>query len=253
MYNVGCVMLAAQQLAVNRLRRAPAAAAARQRTMLVSGFYRPRLFAQRRQGYEPETAMSAFATGENVAAGSFLGSKLGPCANCAEQDPEQQDTPLEQGQFDELPAQQPEQIPLSDAVDPAEPADAVEPADEPISDYVGEAELAPIKPARTPKQKPSKKVQKQESEESDVADEEEAAQVTGRRPYASYFPIVFSGYPGGAARSGASGGGHGGVTAIANSYSTGKGGVATSHATAYGSGAAPKSRKRVVPADDDEE
>lgn len=239
-------MLAAQQLAVNRLRRAPAAAAARQRTMLVSGYYRPRLYAQRRQGYEPETAMSAFATGENVAAGSFLGSKLGPCANCAEQDPEQLDAPLEQGQFDELPAQQPEQIPLSDAAEPADP-------NEPTSDYVGEAELAPIKPARTPKQKPAKKVQKQESEESDVADEEEAVPTKGRRPYNSFFPIVFSGYPGGAARSGAAGGGAGGVTAIANSYSTGKGGVATSHATAYGSGAAPKSRKRVVPADDDEE
>lgn len=48
-----------------------------------------------------------------------------------------------------------------------------------------------------------------------------------------FFPMIF-GYPGGSSRSGSSGSSPGSVTAIANSYSTGKGGVANSVATAYG-------------------
>lgn len=50
----------------------------------------------------------------------------------------------------------------------------------------------------------------------------------------NFFPMVFS-FPGGSSRSGSTGGSPpGAVTAIANSYSTGKGGVASSVATAYG-------------------
>ncbi|XP_012149864.1 uncharacterized protein LOC105663708 isoform X2 [Megachile rotundata] len=49
----------------------------------------------------------------------------------------------------------------------------------------------------------------------------------------NFFPMVFS-FPGASSRSGAPGSPPGAVTAIANSYSTGKGGVANSVATAYG-------------------
>lgn len=49
----------------------------------------------------------------------------------------------------------------------------------------------------------------------------------------NFFPMVFS-FPGASSRSGAPGSPPGAVTAIANSYSTGKGGVASSVATAYG-------------------
>ncbi|KYQ46745.1 hypothetical protein ALC60_14266 [Trachymyrmex zeteki] len=49
----------------------------------------------------------------------------------------------------------------------------------------------------------------------------------------NFFPMVFS-FPRLATRAGASGSVPGAITAIANSYSTGKGGVASSVATAYG-------------------
>ena len=50
----------------------------------------------------------------------------------------------------------------------------------------------------------------------------------------NFFPMVFS-FPGVSSRAGSSGGSlPGAVTAIANSYSTGKSGVASSVATAYG-------------------
>lgn len=49
----------------------------------------------------------------------------------------------------------------------------------------------------------------------------------------NFFPMVFS-FPRLATRAGSSGSVPGTITAIANSYSTGKGGVASSVATAYG-------------------
>lgn len=49
----------------------------------------------------------------------------------------------------------------------------------------------------------------------------------------NFFPMVFS-FPRLATRAGSSGSLPGAITAIANSYSTGKGGVASSVATAYG-------------------
>ena len=80
-------------------------------------------------------------------------------------------------------------------------------------------------------------------DESDEEDDEPSFfshKGRGRVPtYNSYFPMVFGAFPG-------YGGGRGGnreeggaynpgvATAIANSFSTGRGAVATSHATAYG-------------------
>lgn len=49
----------------------------------------------------------------------------------------------------------------------------------------------------------------------------------------NFFPMVFS-FPRVATRAGSSGSPPGAITAIANSYSTGRGGVASSVATAYG-------------------
>lgn len=57
----------------------------------------------------------------------------------------------------------------------------------------------------------------------------------------NFFPMVFS-FPGVSTRSGSAGSPPGAVTAIANSYSTGKGGVASSMATAYGG--SPNGKKR---------
>lgn len=52
-------------------------------------------------------------------------------------------------------------------------------------------------------------------------------------PVGTFFPINFGGTSGGA-------------IAIANSFSTGEGGSATSHATAYGSPEAARSRYRIT-------
>jgi hypothetical protein len=84
-----------------------------------------------------------------------------------------------------------------------------------------------------------------DSEEEDEEDEDPSffsrGKGRGRRPYYnSYFPMVFGAYPGfGFGRGGnrEDGGAYnpGVATAIANSFSTGRRAVATSHATAYGS------------------
>lgn len=174
--------------------------------------------------------MTAFATGDSVAAGSYLGSRAPVCASCGEQDNTEfvGDEPLGPAQeFD-----QPE-APLSD------PAEA--PLDEPTAE-VNNEELVPA--PLPPKRKTNRKIKAEE--EDDVGEEDSA--IVPNKP-GSYFPIVFRGYGG---RSGAGGSG-GGVTAIANSYSTGKGGVATSHATAYGGPAPSKSKKRKAPVPDDDE
>ncbi|KAI5634005.1 hypothetical protein NE865_13255 [Phthorimaea operculella] len=72
-----------------------------------------------------------------------------------------------------------------------------------------------------------RKVSKKKQVKRPVQDEEEDddAQVP-KMPGGTFFPMFF-GY-------GRNGGAPGGATAIANAYSTGRGGVATSHATAYG-------------------
>ncbi|XP_011872850.1 PREDICTED: SKI family transcriptional corepressor 2 [Vollenhovia emeryi] len=58
----------------------------------------------------------------------------------------------------------------------------------------------------------------------------------------NFFPMVFS-FPRLATRAGSSGSLPGAITAIANSYSTGKGGVASSVATAYGGSPTGKKRR----------
>jgi hypothetical protein len=83
--------------------------------------------------------------------------------------------------------------------------------------------------------------------ESDEEEEEEdeppifsRGKGKGRGPtYNSYFPMLFGAYPGfgfgrGGNREDESAYNPGVATAIANSFSTGRGAVATSHATAYG-------------------
>ncbi|XP_029167974.1 sarcoplasmic reticulum histidine-rich calcium-binding protein-like [Nylanderia fulva] len=59
----------------------------------------------------------------------------------------------------------------------------------------------------------------------------------------NFFPMIFS-FPRLATRAGSSGSVPGTITAIANSYSTGKGGVASSVATAYGGSSAGKKRRQ---------
>lgn len=117
------------------------------------------------------------------------------------------------------------------------------PAEEPIAPST-EATLN-----NRPKVSLSKKkkvpVQVEDDEDEDDVDDEDEDPVVPFVPFKgnrrrqgypnlnNFFPMVFS-FPGSSTRAGSSGSPPGAVTAIANSYSTGKGGVASSVATAYG-------------------
>lgn len=94
-----------------------------------------------------------------------------------------------------------------------------------------------IEEVEEPVQRPKKRLQKKKQVKRPVEDEEDDDDFAPRMPAAAFFPMFF-GYGG---RSG-SGGMPGGATAVANAYSTGRGGVASSHATAYG---APRPESKV--------
>ncbi|RVE47773.1 hypothetical protein evm_007528 [Chilo suppressalis] len=86
-----------------------------------------------------------------------------------------------------------------------------------------------VEEVEEPVQTPKKRVSKKKQVKKPVDDDEEDDDPQPKMPAGAFFPMFF-GYGG---RS--SGGGMpGGATAVANAYSTGRGGVATSHATAYG-------------------
>ncbi|XP_019545681.1 uncharacterized protein LOC109416155 isoform X2 [Aedes albopictus] len=162
--------------------------------------------------------VSAFAAGNNLAAGSYL------------KDVESAETPVQDAPVaDAYPA---EQYPVEDVPQQDVPAVNEFEAEEPIAD---EPVAAPAVPAVIPEKKKKKVTVQLDSAE----EEEQDAQVArrgGSRPAApnAYFPINF-------------GSTNGGAIAIANSYSTGKGGSATSTATAYGSPATAELR-RAAPA-----
>ncbi|XP_076283263.1 uncharacterized protein LOC143210358 [Lasioglossum baleicum] len=149
----------------------------------------------------------------------------------------------------------------------ATPPPQEEPQPEPVPVFTTEA--APVTPANEPvhptseapanrpkvhhgkKAKRPPVIVEEDDEEDDEYDEEEVSvpfvpfKGNRRRQHYpnlnNYFPMVFS-FPGMSTRSGSSGSPPGAVTAIANSYSTGKGGVASSVATAYGG--SPNGKKK---------
>ncbi|XP_017781684.1 PREDICTED: uncharacterized protein LOC108566356 [Nicrophorus vespilloides] len=90
-----------------------------------------------------------------------------------------------------------------------------------------------VKPKKIPAKR--KHVIKSQEDEDDEEDTAIWPLQGSRNGYNAFFPIFF-GTRGSSHRSSESGEGYnpGSATAIANSFSTGKGGVATSHATAYG-------------------
>lgn len=94
-------------------------------------------------------------------------------------------------------------------------------------------ELAEPEPEseEVPKPEPKKRVTKRKQVKRPVDDDEEEIDdfAPPRMPAGAFFPMFF----GWGGRSG-NGAPSGGATAIANALSTGRGGVATSHATAYG-------------------
>ncbi|KAM3958974.1 uncharacterized protein ACR2FA_006945 [Aphomia sociella] len=123
--------------------------------------------------------------------------------------------------------QAPEKPFVTEATDIADPTEKTE-----ILPTTARATAVPeftepeIEEVEEPVQKPKKRVSKKKQVKKPIDDEEED-DYQPKMP-AALFPMFF----GWGGRSG--GGAPGGATAIANAYSTGRGGVATSHATAYG-------------------
>uniref|UniRef100_A0A6E8VNS6 DUF4774 domain-containing protein n=1 Tax=Anopheles coluzzii TaxID=1518534 RepID=A0A6E8VNS6_ANOCL len=196
-----------------------------------------------RQNYQRRSATSgvaAFAAGDNIATGTIL------------KDPAVEGYPSVQSFADAYPADAlPEnEIPLSDDGGQLEQdgnaggeLDFALDNEEPLEDVPAVA-AAPLVPTTTDKRKKKVTVQLDSaSAEDDQEDEEQVSFGTRRggsagRPAGGsagpMFPVTF-------------GSTNGGAIAIANSYSTGKGGSATSHATAYGSPASvPEERRRAV-------
>ncbi|XP_055533424.1 uncharacterized protein LOC129723309 isoform X1 [Wyeomyia smithii] len=172
--------------------------------------------------------VSAFAAGNTIAAGTYLKDCKTTDIESAEQ-PVQND-PNVQSTAEAYPE---EQFHVEDEPQYETPIVNDQEAIEPIADEPAAIPAAvPAVPAVIPDKR--KKVQLD-------SDEDETAVYPSRRGASrpaepsSYFPINFGGTSGGA-------------IAIANSYSTGKGGSATSTATAYGSPTSSELRRATQPA-----
>ncbi|XP_065074087.1 uncharacterized protein LOC135698127 [Ochlerotatus camptorhynchus] len=169
--------------------------------------------------------VSAFAAGNNIATGTYL-------KDCQNTDGESAELPAQDSNVQSVAEAYPEeQFPLEDVPQDGQfpleyvpqydvPAVHEVEAEEPIADEPVAA--APAVPAMIPDKKKKKVTVQLDSDE----EEEQDSQVSRRgasRPAtpSAYFPINF-------------GSTNGGAIAIANSYSTGKGGSAVSTATAYG-------------------
>lgn len=215
-----------------------------QRTTVFHGYYaRPSYNAD-----NAERAMSAFAAGESVQTGSanFEPKQYGlECINCGENiaDPNQyernnrQNVEAEQS-GPEIQENTPQFIESN-------------PEARPIAEST--TTLPDVTTQRPKKSSPRNRNPVVIEDEDDEENEEPAYNplngARGRYPvYNSFFPMVFGGSEdfngrfAGSSKKGSQSQSDGqsrrmvpGVTAIANSFSTGKGGVATSHATAYGS------------------
>lgn len=130
-------------------------------------------------------------------------------------------------------------LPSEDDAQPLPPKKKVPkeyvPAAADVDDEVKPVESEVIAPSPSNPQK-KKKVELEEAAAA-AADEEDdyvpfgTKSQRGQWPMHSFFPMNFGSTSGGA-------------IAVANSFSTGKGGTATSHATAYGSPATTKDKKR---------
>ncbi|XP_001843978.2 uncharacterized protein LOC6033544 [Culex quinquefasciatus] len=173
---------------------------------------------QQLQNQRRSAGVSAFAAGNTIATGTYL-------KDCQNSDVESAELPVQADQSVQSVAEAfPEEAYPAEADAPQYDVPAVHEIEEPLAE---EPQAAPVAPVVIPDQKKKVTVQLESAEE----DEEEVfVGRRGARPALpnTYFPINF-------------GSTNGGAIAIANSYSTGKGGSAHSTATAYGSPAAAAS------------
>ncbi|XP_055612586.1 uncharacterized protein LOC129759232 isoform X2 [Uranotaenia lowii] len=166
---------------------------------------------QQLQNQRRSSGVATFAAGNRVATGTFL--------------KDVESTEEEHGIQAAADAYPGEQFPVEDEV----PGFSDQESDEPIAE---EPVALPVAPVAVPDKK--KKVTVQLDSEEDEEEVEVSRRGAGRpAPPSHMFPINF-------------GSTNGGAIAIANSYSTGKGGSAQSTATAYGSPAAAELRKPAV-------
>ncbi|KAK9889123.1 hypothetical protein WA026_004392 [Henosepilachna vigintioctopunctata] len=80
----------------------------------------------------------------------------------------------------------------------------------------------------------TKKVIPKKSDEDELSNTNFPFGSRGSSVFNAFFPIMMGGHSGVGRKSEGDGGLDGGATAIANSFSTGRGGVASSHATSFG-------------------
>ncbi|XP_019879807.2 uncharacterized protein LOC109607779 [Aethina tumida] len=202
-----------------------------------------------RRSYDPPT-MTMFAAegnGDAVATNSFIGGQYGAPTQDEYASAAQEDYPIQANQQDSsfaVPEQTPIETPQEQPIDeqqlpvaqqPFQPFQPQEPVTEEAPTAEDEEEaIAPstVKPKKTVrrKQKP-KTVIVQEDD-----DDDQIAWPFGGRGYNAFFPISFGLTRSGGRQNQDEDGSYlgGSATAIANSFSTGKGGVASSHATAFG-------------------
>ncbi|XP_052897642.1 uncharacterized protein LOC128304488 [Anopheles moucheti] len=213
-----------------------------------SAMYQHAMFQnQRLRNYQRRSSASgvtAFASGDNIATGTQILK-----ADCRPADPAVVAYPSVQSFADAYPAEAlPEnEIPLNDdggqldqESNSGSELDFPLDNEEPLEDIPTTVPLGPS--IVTDKRKKKVSVQLDSASAEDDQEDEEVSFGTrrgnGSRPSGGsagpMFPVTF-------------GSTNGGAIAIANSYSTGKGGSATSHATAYGSPASvPEERRRAV-------
>ncbi|XP_043287861.1 uncharacterized protein [Venturia canescens] len=254
-----------------RDKRAPAGYP--QRTMMFTGYYRP----VRRSNDAQATGV--FAQGNAVSGGSYVAEKpdylergpepiddsgLSSSEAEAAPNPVEQDAQDEQqvkytpgkGQYDD---EAPNQEHDKQSADPADPPVVEDAAPEPTK-----ATKRPTKTVRPQKTKKRPTVSESDEEYEDESDDDFDDDDEPGAPFIpfksnrrrnnmpnlnNFFPMVFS-FPRGIARGGSADydSTPGMITAIANSYSTGKkGGVASSMATAYGGAPQGKKHRRAQP------
>uniref|UniRef100_A0A1Y9IW80 DUF4774 domain-containing protein n=1 Tax=Anopheles minimus TaxID=112268 RepID=A0A1Y9IW80_9DIPT len=199
---------------------------------------------QRLRNYHRRSAasgVSAFASGDNIATGTQILK-----ADCRPSDPAVAAYPSVQSFADAYPAEplpeneisfQDDGGQLEQESNSGSELDFPLDNEEPLEDVPVTVPLVPT--TVTDKRKKKVTVQLDSASAEDDQEDEEVSFGTrrgsGSRPSGGpMFPVTF-------------GSTNGGAIAIANSYSTGKGGSATSHATAYGSPASvPEERRRAV-------
>ncbi|GBP29079.1 hypothetical protein EVAR_10895_1 [Eumeta japonica] len=195
-----------------------------QRAMVMSRYYQP---------YYPRSAgggMAAFMFGQPQEASKPTREDY-YLPDRRRQTPEVQYLPPQQN---EVYPQIPEKIPLvpTEQTEIAEPTERVDLIPTTAKTELAEPDVEEVEEA-TPQ--PKKRVSKKKQVKKPIDDDDEEEDYAPKMPAGAFFPMFF----GWGSRSG--GGGPGGAMAVANAYSTGRGGVASSHATAYG---APRPEER---------